>query len=183
MSQPSQRQHSTSPGHALYALLHTPEHQEMGTPVLSDAPKYFTQMNPALKEAWERLAVHLEAERDEWVGRTLHALEELRRVTRVDEWDESDQRALDYSDAYEILGEERAGGVMEEVGDPGAYVRVDDLVADAQRLVGGPEIVAAVLRLVTGRDVDELLDDGETGSLTRTLGDDPLAEIEEAPDA
>lgn len=67
---------NTSPGHALYALLCTPSHQEMGTPVLSDDAAYFTRMNPALKEAWERLAAHLEAER------TMRALEELRQDRR-----------------------------------------------------------------------------------------------------
>lgn len=50
---------STSPGRALYELLCTPPHQELGTPVLADSAAYFTQMNPALKQAWERLAQHL----------------------------------------------------------------------------------------------------------------------------
>lgn len=57
---------------------------------------------------------------------SLRALEELRRVTGVDEWDEADWRAIAYADAYDVLGEDRYAELMGEV-EPDDYARVDDV--------------------------------------------------------
>lgn len=61
----------------------------------------------------------------EFAATTLLALEELRRVTGVDEWDEGDWRTLSYNEAWEVLGEDRAQEVLRETtGKP--WVHPDD---------------------------------------------------------
>ena len=57
----------------------------------------------------------------------LRALEELRRTTGVDEWDESDWRCLAYCDAWEALGEDRAYEVIGEV-HAERYLHADDVL-------------------------------------------------------
>lgn len=57
---------------------------------------------------------------------SLRALETLRRMTGVDEWDESDWRCLAYNDAYDVLGEDRYAEIMGEV-QHDDYVLVDDV--------------------------------------------------------
>lgn len=57
---------------------------------------------------------------------SLRSLEELRRVTGVDEWDEADWRCLAYCDAYELLGEDRYAEIMGEVRTE-PYCRADDV--------------------------------------------------------
>lgn len=62
----------------------------------------------------------------EFAADSLRALEELRRVTGVDEWDEGDWRCIAYADAYDVLGEDRYAEIMGEV-SPDAYVIAEDV--------------------------------------------------------
>ena len=69
---------------------------------------------------------------------TLRALEELRRLTGVDEWSEGDWRALAYAEAEERVGEDRYAEVMGEVGDIEPWLHPEDhkpAIAAARRVV------------------------------------------------
>lgn len=71
----------------------------------------------------------------EFAADSLRALEELRRVTAVDEWDEGDWRCIAYNDAFEVLGEDRYAEIMGEV-HADRFLHADDVLFTIRHAAG-----------------------------------------------